>query len=211
MKAFVLLNGTPPTNELLSRISKTDLVVCADGAYDYIKGFLTPDVLLGDYDSLSEEPTGQAANEVLYYPVEKDYTDGQLAVEKAVEMGADEIVIYGALGGRSDHFVSNLSLLYLAKIKGSFATIVSENERIMLVDGEVRLKLPVGTTLSLVPFFERAHILSTEGLKYVARDTDLLRENSLGISNVVTEESVVIRIGDQPVLLFITENGGESV
>lgn len=208
-RAFVLLNGNPPSDNLLSLIKPNDLTVCADGAFAYIKGKIMPDLLLGDYDSLGYLPDKNLAKEVRFYPVEKDFTDGSLAVKSAVEMGAEHIVILGALGGRVDHLYANISLLYLAKTLGVTAEILDENTQILLINGTVKKSVKLNSTVSLVPFFDEAHILKAKGLKYLANGIKLTRLRSdYGVSNEAIEEEIEIETEGE-VLLFITQSGGE--
>jgi thiamine pyrophosphokinase len=206
-KAFVFLNGNAPTDELISLAKTGDFTVCADGAYRYIEGKITPDLLVGDYDSLGYFPSPTAAKEILSFPVEKDCTDGSLAIKAAAQKGAKEIVILGALGGRADHFYANLSLLYLAKTLGIKAEILDENCKIFLLNGEIKLSAKEKSIVSLVPFFDNSHILKTKGLKYPADGITLTKLNSdLGVSNVALSDEIEI-VTEGETLVFITKTG----
>ena len=78
MKAIVLLNGEPYRGVI---DGEGATVYCCDGAYDWAKGRVPIDVNLGDYDSLSYLPDPPPAE---IYPSEKDYTDGALALLRAI-------------------------------------------------------------------------------------------------------------------------------
>ncbi len=206
-KAFVFLNGNAPPDELILLAKTADFTVCADGAYRYIEGKITPDLLVGDYDSLGYFPSSSAAKEILSFPVEKDCTDGSLAVKAAAQKGAKELIILGALGGRADHFYANLSLLYLAKTLGVSAEILDDNCRILLLNGEIKLLVKEKSTVSLVPFFDKTHILKTKGLKYPANGITLTKLNSdLGVSNVALSGEIEI-VTEGETLVFISETG----
>ena len=61
---------------LLSPIPADALVIAADGGLRHTQALgLTPDIILGDFDSLGYIPTDSRV-----YPVEKDDTDAMLAV-----------------------------------------------------------------------------------------------------------------------------------
>ncbi len=202
MRAIIFLNGTPPKKNELDKIDFSDaIILCADGAYSYLKGVVTPSVVLGDFDSC---PISSVENgiETLVFPPEKDFTDGHLAVELAVEKGAKSIVIYGAFGGRPDHFYSNLSLLLLAKNLGVEASLIGEGFIVTLESGVIEKKVKIGATVSLVPFYRDAHIILTEGLKYPMREVTLNRQHILGISNEAQSDKIKVECKGE-LLVFI--------
>ena len=84
-----------------------DLVVAADGGYRalYRLGY-TPDLLLGDFDSLGDVPL-PADLPVLRFPVRKDDTDAGLALRHGLDLGFRDFALYGCAGGRVDHLLAN--------------------------------------------------------------------------------------------------------
>ena len=97
---------------LLEPVGPEDLIIAADGGLRHTQALgLTPEVILGDFDSLGYVPEG--AN---VFPVEKDDTDAMLAVRRGLSMGADRFLLYGSVDGpRLDHTVANFQTLqYLA-------------------------------------------------------------------------------------------------
>mgnify|MGYP000965364009 CR=1 FL=1 len=85
---------------------------------------LTPHVILGDFDSVdsgwrSSLGAESTAPTVLYYPRDKDKTDGQLAVEYALDAKIKKICVYGGLGRRFDHTLGNLGLAWLCTTRGA--------------------------------------------------------------------------------------------
>lgn len=202
MKAIIFLNGTAPSQELLSNIDAScPLVICADGAYAYVKDKIAPTVVLGDFDSFPKESVHSGIDTVVF-PPEKDYTDGHIAVAYALERGADEIEIYGAFGGRPDHEYSNLSLLYFTLKNGAKATMISDEWIVTIEDGTFDKTVKKGATVSLVPFLATSHILLTEGLKYPMREVTLDRLHILGISNVALESKIKVSCRGE-LLVFI--------
>ena len=181
MKAIILLNGEPYGG----KIEKCGRVYCCDGAYSWAKDKIAIDENLGDFDSLAETPHPYPEK---IYPSEKNYTDGEIALYRAIEAGVDEILLYGGFGKRSDHFLGNLHLLYAAHKKGVYAEMISEHERIFCGEGVVELNGLKGKTLSIVPFGADAHIMESSGLKYPLRELDLKYGSTRGISNIATED-----------------------
>ena len=181
MKAIILLNGEPYGG----KIEKSGRVYCCDGAYSWAKDKVAIDENLGDFDSLAETPYPCPEK---IYPSEKNYTDGEIALYRAIEAGAEEILRYGGFGKRCDHFLGNLHLLYAAHKKGLRAEMISEHERIFCGEGVVELNGLKGKTLSIVPFGADAHIIESSGLKYPLQELDLKYGSTRGISNIATED-----------------------
>ncbi len=201
MKGILLLNGEP----FEGQIDDTGATVyCCDGAYSWARGKVRIDKNLGDFDSLDGEPY-PPPEEV--FPGEKDYTDGEIGICGLIDAGADEIEIYGGGGGREDHFLGNLHLLYLALSRGVRAVMITARSRIFAADGEINLGGFAGRTVSVLPFGGDAHIMNSRGLKYP--EPRVLRYGEcVGISNVVTapDARITVAVGSK-VLVII--NGGE--
>src|SRR5699024_11006227 len=102
---------------------------------------------------------------------EKNYTDGELALMRAVAAGADEIEFYGGGGGREDHFLGNLHLLYAALKRGVRACMITNYARIFAAEGEVVIEGKEGRTLYIVPFGGSVHIMESGGLYYSLPET----------------------------------------
>lgn len=197
MKAIVLLNGEPYRGVI---DGEGATVYCCDGAYDWAKGRVHIDVNLGDYDSLSYLPDPPPAE---IYPSEKDYTDGELALMRAIGAGADEILFYGGGGGREDHFLGNLHLLYAACKRGIRATMITNHAHIFAADGDVRLCGRKGRTMSVVPFGGEVHILESDGFYYPLSEK-FVYGSTRGISNVITSDAAHFSVRGT-VLVFVDE------
>jgi thiamine pyrophosphokinase len=147
----------------------------------------------------------------LNFNTDKDMTDGELSLRHIVREGCENIVVYGALGGREDHVQSNIALLSLAARLGAHAVIKDEKTDIHYIDknfSKLSLKLPKNIFVSIVPFSASAHIISTKGLKYPITDKRLNKFSSLGVSNLSVEEKIEVDILRGSALVFI--NYGEK-
>ncbi|MCI8520925.1 MAG: thiamine diphosphokinase, partial [Clostridia bacterium] len=91
MRALIIGNGDIKNyDNVMRKIGKTDLIICADGGYNHAKKMgITPDVLIGDLDSAIGYENIKNRVE---YPTRKDFTDGELAVMYAEEHGCDSVV-----------------------------------------------------------------------------------------------------------------------
>lgn len=138
------------------------------------------DIALGDFDSVDVsdmELINHYCNEIIKYPVKKDYTDTYLAVLEAFKRGYDEIVIYGGIGRRFDHTLANIALLKLGKIE-----IVSNNEKIYILEPGT---FDVANEHKYISFFalENVKNLALSGFEYELDGADLDAFNPLCISN----------------------------
>lgn len=187
MKGIILLNGEPYSGEI-----NTDgaLVYCCDGAYNWAKGRVSIDVNLGDFDSVKELPYPPPED---VYPSEKNYTDGEIALFKLLEKGVDEIVFYGGGGGREDHFLGNIHLLYRAFKSGISCRMINNGSIMFPASGKIELGKYRQKTISVLPLGESLHIIESAGLKYLYPDKISYGE-CRGISNVVQSESAFLRV-----------------
>ncbi|MDE5943432.1 MAG: thiamine diphosphokinase [Clostridia bacterium] len=187
MKGIILLNGDPYSGEI-----NTDdaLVYCCDGAYKWAKNKVRIDKNIGDFDSLDEVPY-PAPEEI--YPAEKDYTDGEIALFKLLKSGVDKIEIYGGGGGREDHFLGNLHLLYRAHSEGVQAEMLCDRSLIFPASGKIFLGNFKGTTFSVLPFGGDLHIMDSAGLKY-SYPEKLCYGECRGISNIVEDSKAFLSV-----------------
>lgn len=195
MKALICLNGDRPEKRLVAQCaSECETVICADGALQYLlDANIFPDLWLGDMDSVSPERLSEAKARGIIpktYPMQKDYTDGQLAVKEAIASGADELLLLGALGGRSDHLLENMRLLYDACRMGVRAVACSKRERVFLSGDVAEFSEENGRLVSMLPYTDTVTVLRTEGLQYPLTDYTFSRGEFFaisGVSNVLTE------------------------
>lgn len=199
-KAAILLNGEAPDFSVLKMLEDR-YVVCADGALNWakIRG-VNVDLLVGDLDSVKDY---DETIKILRFRPDKNSTDGQLCLDYLIQNNYDDIIFLGGGGKRDDHFFGALQLLYRA-LKRNVETVFYTNKcEIFIADKFFVRTLKKDTILSLVPFFESAHIIQTKGLKYILSDTTIYADESLGISNVVVRESVEISVRNGVVLIFV--------
>lgn len=198
MKALLLLNGAPYSGKL-----PVFPAYCCDGAYSWAKGRANIVKNIGDFDSLAETPV-PPPEEV--YPSEKDFTDGEIALRKMIADGVSEIDCYGAFGGREDHFLGNLQLLYYAVQRGVSMQLISESTIIFAVRGRAELGEYCGKTISVFPFSAPLHILESGGFKYCYPEKIGYGE-CRGVSNIVLSPQASIRFGDGDTALVIINLG----
>lgn len=213
MRALVVLDGDPLGSDTwLAGLAKdSDVVIAADGgAVRLDKAGRRPDLVVGDLDSLPDRAKHEleslgVAFEV--HPHEKAETDAELALQAAVERGADEILVVGAFGGnRVDHLVGNLMLLTHEDFAAIDVAIVTEKAtfRTLLGPGTLELEGAPGDWVTLVPISETATGVTTDGLRYPLRREDLVRGSTRGVSNELTERRGSVEIADGLLLVAVT-------
>lgn len=199
MRVVILLNGEPYCGK---PDGENSYVICCDGAYAWAKDRIKIDELIGDFDSLPKLPEDV---KIFRYPVEKDMTDGELAVCRALDMGATSIVIYGGGGLREDHFLGNLHLLYKAHRAGVHAALITNRSCMFVTEGACAIAYGRGTTVSIVPFGGDAHILHSSGWKYPLENLWLRYGSTRGISNVVEDDEEATFFSEGCVLVVVNQ------
>lgn len=216
-RAVIIANGDPPTREQARAwLRSGDTLICADGGGRAALALgLAPQVVIGDFDSLSpQELDALAARGAVLqrHPREKDETDLELVLLFAAP-DHDEIIILGAGGGRLDQTLANMMLLAMPQLTPRHRVIlVTANEQVSLIHpGHIHeLRGTPGCTVSLLPIGGDAAGITTTGLQYPLRDETLKFGPARGVSNVMLGEraSVFVREGR---LLLITNGLAPNV
>lgn len=159
------------------------------------------DVAIGDFDSLGYVPQARIVSR---HPVKKDKSDLELALDRVASYGFDEVVIYGALGGRLDHTLSNLQLAAKFAERGIEVTFIGLDEAVRVVVGPDVFELPPYDegTVSVFAFSDEAHGVIERGMAYSLDDVTLTARTSLGLSNQLTGESAAVAVEEGTLLVF---------
>ena len=181
-------------DRLIAPIDKTDYVIAADGGYAHTQKLgITPNAILGDFDSLGFTPEN-----AVVFPVEKDDTDAMLAVRHGLSLGYQDFLIYGALDGpRLDHTLASLqTLLFLAE-QDARGTLVGLTQIATAVKNETAVfpRTSAGI-LSLFAMGEPARGVTLTGLQYSLTDGELSPRFPLGVSNHFTGEEARVTVKD---------------
>ncbi|MBE6588755.1 MAG: thiamine diphosphokinase [Ruminococcaceae bacterium] len=198
MRAFIYTGGTVYDEYVLEKPQKGDLVISADAGFLTAQRLgITPDVMLGDFDTLGEPKVPEGV-ECLRLPAEKSVTDTQYAVDLAVARGASELVIVGGLEGRLDHTLSLLSVLeelWSVKERRVHAIITSGKNRVRFVrDSGVILPKSQYRYFSLIAADERVKGITLEGCKYPLKRGELRRLRQWAVSNEVDGNCALVEV-----------------
>ncbi len=170
-----------------SKINCGDYIICADGGYDHaLKLGVKPNIIIGDFDSIKNIPTD---TDIIKYPVRKDFTDGELAVQYAVEHGFSDTLLLAVTGDRLDHTITDILLLTQCEN----GCVLDDNNEIYLIGDRLEISGKKGDTLSILPINGDLTGITTEGLEYPLFDETLYFGKSRGVSNVMTADKCVIK------------------
>lgn len=180
-----------------SQLRETDFIVCADGGtrHAVLMG-IVPNVVLGDFDSLSPEVKcvlSDTSCQFYEYPEEKDMTDTELALKYCLEKNPEEIILMGSLGTRYDHSLANILLLAEGSTHIGIKVINEQNE-IMILKEKLYLQGSHGDIVSIIPLSKELIGVSTRGLKYILRQETLRLGTSRGISNEMVGSEAIVEI-----------------
>lgn len=201
MKVLILTNGEYGDYSFCHQDKQYDYVICADRGICHARRLgITPDLIVGDFDSGSEEDLVYFQNQgvsIHRFPSEKDETDTEIAIQKAIEMQPEEVDIYGGLGSRLDHSLGNVHLLYQLLRAGIKGCLLNPNNSVSLAMNRYKIVGKKGDIVSLLPFAGNVEGITTKGLAYPLHKATISIGTSLGISNYLLEEvaDIVIEKG----------------
>ena len=191
---------------LLEPLDPADFLLAADGGLRHLEKLnLTPQGILGDFDSLGYIPTGAQV-----FPVEKDDTDAMLAARKGLELGYREFLFYGALDGpRLDHTVANFQTLQFLADHGATGYLVGRDYLVTVVKNEtISFDEKAEGILSLFCLSADARGVTIRGLHYELEDGTLTPGFPLGVSNHFTGKAAAITVKDGSLLAMWDRKNG---
>jgi thiamine pyrophosphokinase len=182
-------------------VPDTGAVVAADGGLDRAAALgLSVDVVVGDLDSVDPGAlaTAEAAGtRVIRHPEAKDATDLELALDEAVALGAQRVLVVASGGGRLDHLVASLLLLGAERYAGLTLDALVGDAVVHVLRGERTIAGQPGELLTLLALGGAATGVVTEGLEYPLAAETLEPGSSRGVSNVFagTEARLTVATG----------------
>lgn len=208
MKIAVIAGGEWDAAWGKGQLQEVDFLVCADSGGDAaLAAGRVPDLLIGDLDSISEAGLSEIRRsgvKIEQYPQAKDETDLELALKDAITKaraaGEKDILLYGASGGRIDHFLGNVALMLKAAFQGLRLILKDPQHEVWVLHGKQRIQGAVGQEISLIALTEKA-IVRTEGLAYPLNAESLWQYSPRGISNVFLGEEATVEVSEGYVLV----------
>ena len=191
---------------LVEPVASDDLIIAADGGFVHTQKLgITPDIILGDFDSLGYTP--DRAN---VFPVEKDDTDAMLAVRRGLQLGYRKFVLYDSLDGpRLDHTVANFQTLQFLADRDAAGYLVGSGQLVTVVkNGSLTFPAGMEGTISVFCMGKDAEGVTLEGLYYPLENGTLTAGFPLGVSNHFTEAAAAITVRNGSLLVVWDRQAG---
>lgn len=212
-KAYLIAGGSLNLDFLsieLKKLSKEDIIISVDSGLDFLDTLdITPNIVLGDFDSVNTNILDKYLQKNIriekHNPI-KNYSDTELAINLCEELGYRDILIFGALGKRMDHSLSNLYLCCTYLKKGINISILDEYNKIYAVNKSFYLykKEQYGKYVSFYPMNGEIKNFSLSGFKYELNNYTINKylNPSLTLSNELISEEAAIKF-DKGLILVV--------
>ena len=188
---LLVSGGRAPASTWLQNLAQNHVVWAVDHGLDACrKAHILPDRLIGDGDSASPDSWAWARTQnipIEKFPVEKDDTDTQLALQIAKDAGFPAAIITGAFGGRFDHALSTMMSCAFAPLP---CLIADEREALLFVHaGEALTVTPKSTpkAISLLPFTAVCEGVTLTGTHWPLKNATLTQQSMRAVSNVLED------------------------
>lgn len=187
---------------MLDEAGAFDYVIAVDGGFAHLEAIgRTPDLAIGDFDSLGSVPK---CRRVSRFPAEKAKSDLELALERARTRRFEEAVVYAALSGRLDHTIANLQLFARFSETGMYVTGIGSDFAVQLLTGPDVLEL-AARDRGIVSVFAASDVargVIERGLKYSLDDETLSNRSSRGLSNEFIGKDAAVGVESGTLYIF---------
>ena len=206
-RIIIFANGNlPDLEKTRALLQKDDYILCADGGTRHALALgLTPKLVIGDMDSIQKdhwqklEKTGVA---IELFPRDKNETDLELAITRAIELKPTEIIVIAALGGRLDQTLANIALLSDVQLATFDVRLDDGVEEIFFCRSQVQIHGRSGDVVSLIPWGNPVHGIQTQNLKWSLNNETLYPEKTRGISNEMLSDVATVEINSGLLLVI---------
>ena len=208
-RIIIFANGElPDSDKIREFLRPDDFIICADGGTHHALGLnLTPNLVIGDMDSIQKDQwqelqkTGVA---VEIFPRDKNETDLELAITRAIELEPREIVIVAALGGRLDQMLGNIALLTSLQVAPFDVRLDDGVEEMFICRNQVQVHGRNGDIVSLIPWGNPVNGVQTQKLKWPLNNETLHPDKTRGISNEMLSDTATIQISSGKLIVIHT-------
>lgn len=194
-------------------VNEEDYCIAVDGGLSYCPILnVEPDLILGDFDSVSEQEKEaisalkeQIPERIVELPVEKDDTDMLAALKHGLELGYKDFRIYAGTGGRFDHTLANIQCLLYLKNHGAIGYLVDGTGMMLVMQNEsVSFRKELEGYLSLFSLGKEAKGVSIQGMKYPLEGYTMTNDFPIGISNEFIGEEATISVEDGELVCMVS-------
>ena len=194
-RIIIFANGDlPDLEKARALLHEDDLIIAADGGTRHALALgLTPNVIVGDLDSLPSNFEPSTFNgEIVLYPKDKNETDLELAIQHALTLNPEQVIILAALGGRLDQTLGNIALIIH---HSSFIISLDDGiEEVFFCRDSCEINGTPNDLVSLIPWQGEVFGIITTGLKWPLQNETLYPHKTRGISNEMTGDTAAVQI-----------------
>jgi len=205
-RIIILANGElPDIDKALSFIQSGDYIICADGGTRHALALgIRANLIIGDMDSAEQGAVKNfkdAGVIVEPYPQDKNETDLELAINRAIELDPQQIIIVAALGGRLDQTLANITLLTDPRLSKLDIRLDDGVEEVYLCQDQAQIHGRSGDIVSLIPWQGDVSAVQTSALKWPLRKETLYPDKTRGVSNEMLGGTASVSIGSGLLLI----------
>lgn len=197
MSRCVIIGGAKIENydKIKSYFDKNDyFVFCDSGLKHQEKLGVTPDFIVGDFDSIKKPETDE---NILVLPTVKDDTDTFAAVKLMLENGYESFLLVGVIGQRFDHSLGNISILLYLKQNGAKGIIVDDYCEMSIIDKKEKVLKNSCSYFSLISLTKSIDGVNIVGAKYPLENATVENSYQFGISNeTINDTEISVEKGD---------------
>ena len=198
--ALVLAGGDSPDRQLLHGASEAELVIAADFGVKVARAHgLSIHLVVGDMDSVSNGDVAWAkaeGAEIIRVPQDKDFTDLELALDRAADAEVERILVMGVEGGRIDHELGNWAVLCAPRDR--LVEIATNGGTVTVLHGALTNSVEIGGSagdlVSILAKNGEASGVTTTGLRWPLHDATILPTSSLGVSNEFAGDTATVSL-----------------
>lgn len=178
------------TKNLIVKPQANDLVIACDKGINNTDNLgITPNIIIGDFDSLGFVPERE---NVKVLPIRKDDTDVGYAIKYALDLGYSDFVVYGGVGGSLDHTFANMQLAHYLCENGARGIFLGENEAFTVIKNDsLRFKNARGR-VSVFSLSKKSEGVTLKGFDYPLQNATLFSSFPLGLGNSFLGDSEII-------------------
>lgn len=184
---------------------KYDFVIACDAGYENAKKLgITPDLIIGDFDSYKGDPETDFGDiQVSKYNVMKDDTDCMLAIKRAILLGHTHIILACSLGGRMDHTIANIQSMAYVVSRGLECEIITSQEYMKVItDSTITIPKEEGYSLSLFSLSDTCTGLTISGSLYDVSNITLENSFPLGLGNTWVKNRITVSVKKGQLLII---------
>ena len=213
--ALIFIGGDAPQLSLREQLPDAALVIAADSGWAHATAFgFTPDLLVGDMDSIQPEHLAAARasdTEIIEHSADKDFTDTELALQLARKFDYRHIHLVSGGGDRFDHLLAMVhSLVEHADDATLTAHIGTQHVRIVTPRESATFAAEPGATISLIPLGGSARGVTTRGLQWELKRSTLRSFASRGVSNIATTAAITVSLRTGALAIITTPLTSEN-